>query len=193
MNLYAYVENNPISEIDPLGLRDYWDRAAQFSRGVSSTAGSIVVFAGVAVAEGATFGGATPVAAFGAVGGVGLLTYGMGNMVAAFSNDDKSANTMLNSPSSAPQLIARGIGGQKAQDQVAVVEAIYGMGASNSLLEGASATLGYIDSLQALSGDTQPNATSLYGVSSSVQAFAPAALFPPGYNPFSLIQRPNCP
>jgi len=60
----------------------------------------------------------------GASGSAGLISYGVGNMVAAFAPNAADAKLMEDSPTSIPQGAARLIGGKPAQDAVAVTESV---------------------------------------------------------------------
>ena len=131
-NLYRYVANNPINAIDPLGLRADWGQAA---KGLASIGLGVLGTIALIAAEGGSGGLATAGVAVGATFVAGAYSYGIGNIVGAFSNDEKSAALMEGSPTDPAQLVARGVGGETAQDAVGVAEALIELNAAKGGLE----------------------------------------------------------
>jgi hypothetical protein len=129
--MYGYVANNPIFRIDPYGLYANW---GQFAKGVGSFGAGVGLGILATVGEGVTVGVGTPAAIVMATGSAGAISYGIGNMVAAFSNP-KDSKQMASCPSSVPQLVARGLGGQPAQDAVGMFEAFTGLNDASTMLE----------------------------------------------------------
>lgn len=132
LNRFAYANGNPISLIDPFGLRADW---GQFGRGAASFAGAVIGTVGLAAVEVGSGGLATAGVIVGA-GSVGTAyVYGIGNMVAAFSDDPARAKKMADAPSSVPQIVARVAGGENSQNVVGVVESLVGFGEAKSAIE----------------------------------------------------------
>lgn len=100
-------------------------RWGQFFKGaVSFVSGAV----GAVITMAATPLSVTGIGAVGVVaaasGSAGLMTYGIGNMTAAFAPDAAQAKMMEDAPSSIPQGVARLAGGKPAQDAVAVGESV---------------------------------------------------------------------
>jgi hypothetical protein len=97
----------------------------QFGRGAISFVSGVI---GAVITVAATPLSVTGIGALGVVaigsGSAGLITYGIGNMVAAFSPDRVRAELMASAPTSIPTGIARLIGGRRAQDAVAFGESV---------------------------------------------------------------------
>ena len=139
-NLSRYARNSPLNLTDIFGLccdeprhptkpskttrkrRTDW---RQFFEGLSAAAagtGAALLLGGAEVASG---GLATPAVIIGTGSAAAAISYGIGNMVAAFSDDEEAAEVMEKSPSSVPQLIGRGLCGEEGQSAVENVETFF--------------------------------------------------------------------
>ncbi len=118
LNLYAYCANDPINYMDPLGKV----RWGQFAKGIAVFTGGLVAVAVAATSVGVSGGLSAPVAALLALNGAAAITYGLGNIVAAFAPDAAQAQKMAEAPQSAIQAAARLVGGKELQDLVGIGE-----------------------------------------------------------------------
>ncbi len=116
-NLYRYCGNNPVNFADPIGLF----RWGQFAIGASSLIGGTAMIVGGA---GASATGA------GAIAGVPLMLsgvvafgYGIGNIVASFS-DVTGAAEFQDTPSNLSGAVARAAWGEGAQHSAEILENI---------------------------------------------------------------------
>jgi hypothetical protein len=114
----------------------------QFGKGVLSLAGGV---AGAVITMAETPLSVTGIGVVAVVGSAtasaGAIGYGIGNIVAAFSGDPNQQEIMNNFPSSIPQAVARGVGGQQLQDTVGTLESFQALG------EGLNATPSTVNSV----------------------------------------------
>jgi RHS repeat-associated protein len=177
-NLSRYVRNSPLNLTDIFGLccdephkstkpskttrkrRANWP---QFFKGLSAAAagtGAALLLGGAEVASG---GAATPAVIIGAGSAAASISYGIGNMVAAFSDDEETAEVMEKSPSSVPQLIGRGLCGEEGQSAVETAESFLDIKEaikSKSKLEKTKTLLEVVDKI----ANDEENADSTSGM-----------------------------
>jgi hypothetical protein len=164
---YSDAPNNTATAVTT--TRANW---GQFGRGAISFVSGVV---GAVITVAATPLSVTGIGAVGVVvvgtGSAGLITYGLGNMVAAFSPDRTQAELMASAPTSILTGIARLVGGQQAQDAVAVAESVlnfsHGMARTGTMipnlvtrqdqLENAKNFVEMIDALNEAAKPKNPN------------------------------------
>ena len=113
INLYRYVNNDPVTYFDPNGLVF---RPGQFFGGLGATLlGVAGMFGGAASSE---LGVGVPIAISGAIG----FQYGMANMAAAFADDPELAKTAKDLPPNLGGAVGRVCGGKQGQNIGSFIE-----------------------------------------------------------------------
>jgi RHS repeat-associated protein len=205
-SLYAFCGGDCVNYFDPDGRKFHWEN---LGRGIAGVAGGIVGSAILVGGDVLSGGTATPAVLVGGPIVAGSFSYGIGNLVATLPGvSDKDAAMMAGSPSSPAQLIARGVGGEPAQNAVGVVEGIVelngaktGLEITKAAVETADADKSLIDSLnkdqsttpesnptpsgQGSNADSQSGSSNWQGVPYKYDpTTAPADPVQGGWNPY---------
>ncbi len=159
----AAVASNSELQVGPNPGPDW----GQFGKGLAQFAGGVGLAILTMVEVGSGVG--APLAALSAGTSATSMLAGISNMVAAFSPEQQLRQTVSNMPSTVPELAARAIGGQAAQDFVGFGEAVINLpqGFARALestsrldrLKSAEDLLQYVDKMQ----NMQPYVGPPYG------------------------------